>query len=113
MQGVRLDGSISRLGRLRASATPLKPSTNPPSTGTKTARVGSSESWAESRCPGASPNSNMCRKSTSPLMAATTSPPIAPMAKARTIRLNSRARTNARKRRGASNDASTHMTSAA
>ncbi len=77
----------------------------PPTTGTRNASHGLSVSRADSRSPGARWKNISCSRSTVSPMTATTRPAIAPTTAASPIRLDSRARTSARRRRGISSRA--------
>jgi len=102
MQALASIGSISRAGRQRSNSSSATPSSKPPRLGTITARSVSILGWLESRSVMLMLNSSACRAATATLIASTTSPPMVPIIAARTTRLVSWARTNARSRRGAS-----------
>jgi hypothetical protein len=95
--------STSRAGRHRATKRRPRPKTRPPSVGTIRAREGSIVSSAESLWVCSSPKNTACSSLAAKLMAATTKPANAPTPAPRKRRLDSRARTKARRARGTSN----------
>ncbi len=96
-------GSTSRSGRQRAISSRPTPKASPPASGTEIAVRGSSRSRPDNCTPASRWKNSRCRISTAVPMAATTKPAIAPTSAASAIRLDSRARTRARSRRGISN----------
>ncbi len=95
-------GSISRSGRQRAISSRATPNTRPPISGTASAIKGSRRGSSDKRTSGPSRKSHRCSKSTPVPIAATTRPATTPVSAASAIRLDSRARTMARRRCGIS-----------
>src|SRR5262245_11781008 len=95
-------GSISRSGRRCAIHSRAMPRKRPPRSGTEIASVGSRRTRPDRRVPGSRWKRRLWSVSTPVLMAVTTKPAMAPTTAARTIRLDSRARTTARSRFGIS-----------